>query len=255
MCLCIKESEVRGWCMNFALEILQDQWGFDVTPLHERKGPPVPTDASLDKKVVPHLYACLYDMGETEAKDRDDRLLGNVGPRRAPLQLVPPRRLTIPHPIHGSMVVWLTWKWPKSPYDGWLASGSHSRGEDEVSGGDDAARGGDDNCCKSVASSHTSVRQPCARALKKQRKARGRESSQMILGGAVGPTTSDAVLNAVMKEIVRRTDLEVLYVPPRRALGLTSVKRLPPDMASPSHLFVAGFDGPRTQYAALHAVR
>ena len=89
---------------------------------------------------------------------------------------------------------------------------------------------------------------------RKQWVSRGRESVRLILGGADGPTTSDAVLNAVMKEIVQRTDLDALYVPPRRALGLVSVKRLPPDISAPSHLFIAGFDGPRTNghFYALH---
>ena len=75
-----------------------------------------------------------------------------------------------------------------------------------------------------------------------------------MLGGAVGPTTSDVVLNAVVKEIVRRTSMDVLYVPPRRALGLVTVKQLPADMSIPSHLFITGFDGPRSQghFYALH---
>ena len=88
-------------------------------------------------------------------------------------------------------------------------------------------------------------RQLCCRRSQKQCKSRGRGGVQLILGGAAGPTTSDIVLNAVMKEIVRRTSLDAMYVPPRRALGLASVKRLPPDLSAPGHLFVAGFDGPR----------
>ena len=176
--LCIKDEDVRGWCMNYAVELLRDQWGFDLTPMQEKCGPPVPADASLDKKVVPHLYSCLYDMGETEPDERDPCLLGIVGPRRARLQLVPPRWLRIPHPEHGSRIVWLTWRWPASP-DCWLTSGTHSRGEDEVFGGKDAVSGGVGIGCQSVTSSDTSVRQLCSR---ERRKARGRESTRLILG-------------------------------------------------------------------------
>ena len=111
----IKIEDLQGWCMSCGLEILQDHWGFDLKPLQDQRGPPVPTDDSVDKKVQAHLYACLYDMGETKASERDPRLLGIVGQKRTPLQLVPPRRLTIPHPVQKSRVVGLVWVWPASP--------------------------------------------------------------------------------------------------------------------------------------------
>ena len=111
----IKAEEVQGWCMGYSLELLESQWGFELEAFRRKEGPPVSKDASLDKKVVPHLFACLYDMGETKAADRDPLLLGSIGPKRARLQLIPPRRLTIPHPVHKSTVVHLTWEWPASP--------------------------------------------------------------------------------------------------------------------------------------------
>ena len=58
------------------------------------------------------------------------------------------------------------------------------------------------------------------------------------------PTTSDAVLNAVMKRVVEEGCLDAQYVAPRQALGLLKAKHLPKQLKQFRHLFVAGFDGP-----------
>ena len=63
-------------------------------------------------------------------------------------------------------------------------------------------------------------------------------------GRGTVPTTSDAVLNAVMKRVVEEGCLDAQYVAPRQALGLLKAKHMPKQLKFSRHLFVAGFDGP-----------
>lgn len=113
--LAIDTKQVPGWCMGRSLELLQSHWGFELEAFRREEGPPVCKDATVAMEQAPHLFACLYDMVEAKPAERDPRLLGDVGPKRMRLPLVPPRRLTVPHPVNKSTVIHLSWEWPASP--------------------------------------------------------------------------------------------------------------------------------------------
>ena len=75
-----------------------------------------------------------------------------------------------------------------------------------------------------------------------------------LCGGEGLPTTTDDVLNLAVAALLSEVSSSIKYIPPRRALGMQSNKKLPEDVASAPELIVTGFDGPKTMghYFGMH---